>query len=136
MTARPKPTLTDRYVWAVLRSCPRPSAPELEREVRALVADATEANAADGPLDAAAAERAALAELGDPDALAARYTGPAQHLIGPPVYPAWKRTVSMLLAIVVPIVASACSGPTSSRARPSARPSSPASRPPSRWSSR
>ena len=104
MTAStPKPTLTDRYVWAVLRNVPSGQRDELEREVRALVADAIEARAADGQLDPDAAERAALTELGDPAALAARYTGATLHLIGPQVYPIWFRTVTMLLAIVVPI---------------------------------
>ena len=104
MTAStPKPTLTDRYVSAVLRNVPSSQRDELEREVRALVADAIEARAADEELDAEAAERAALAELGDPAALAARYTGATLHLIGPQVYPIWFRTVTMLLVIVVPI---------------------------------
>jgi hypothetical protein len=101
---------TDRYVWAVLRSVPTKQRPELEREVRALIADATEAKAADGTLDAAAAERAALEELGSPDALATGYTGQANHLIGPSVYPAWKGLLSVLLSIVVPIVGFAVLG--------------------------
>ena len=95
MTASaPKPTLTDRYVRAVLRNVPSGQRDELEREVRALVADAIEARAADGQLDPDAAERAALTELGDPAALAARYTGATLHLIGPQVYPIWLRTVT------------------------------------------
>ncbi len=98
-----KPTLTERYVRAVLRSVPSSQRDDLEPEIRALVADAIEARTADGQLDPDDAERAALTELGDPAALAARYTGATLHLIGPQVYPIWLRTVTMLLVIVVPI---------------------------------
>lgn len=97
-------TLTDRYVWGVLRSIPESDRSELEPEIRALVADAVEARLADGGTDAADAERAALLELGDPESLAARYTDRRQFLISPVMYPAWKRVVVPLLSIVVPIV--------------------------------
>ena len=49
MTAStPKSTLTERYVAAVLRSVPSGDRPELEREVRALIADAIDAQRASG----------------------------------------------------------------------------------------
>ena len=70
MTSSTSTTLADRYVWAVLRDIPAGDRPELEREIRALIADTIEAMSADGTLDADAAERAALTELGDPGALA------------------------------------------------------------------
>jgi hypothetical protein len=97
-------TLTDRYVWAVVRAVPQRQRPELEREVRALVADAIEARTAPGEADADAAERAALTELGDPNALAARYNDRRQYLIGPELFPEWRRLLTMLLPIVPPIV--------------------------------
>jgi hypothetical protein len=98
-------TLTDRYVWAVLRCVPGSQRAELEPEVRALVADAIEARtAADPTLSPADAERAALIELGDPNALAARYTDARLYLIGPGVYPAWRAIIGVLLALVVPVV--------------------------------
>ncbi len=96
-------TLTDRYVWGVLRSIPEAERNELEPEIRALVADAVEARLADG-VSAADAERAALVELGDPESLAARYTDRKQFLIGPPMFGAWKRVVVPVLGVVVPIV--------------------------------
>jgi hypothetical protein len=95
-------TLTDRYVWAVLRAVPSRQRAELEPEIRALVADAAEAHA--GTATPEAAERAALAELGDPDALAARYADKTLFLIGPRLYPEWERLLKLLLPIVVPIV--------------------------------
>ena len=39
-------TLTDRYVWGVLRAVPEPQRAELEPEIRAMVDDAVEARAA------------------------------------------------------------------------------------------
>lgn len=96
-------TLTDRYVWGVLRAVPDATRTELEPEIRALVADAVEAHLAGGAT-ATEAERAALIELGDPESLAARYTDRKQFLISPVMYPAWKRVIVPLLSIVVPIV--------------------------------
>ena len=104
MTSSTPTTLTDRYVWSVLRAVPSGDRPELEREVRALIADAVEAKAADGNVDAEAAERAALTELGDPGALAARYTGRPSYLLGPDVYPVWQALVRLLLTFLVPLI--------------------------------
>ena len=97
----PADHLTDRYVWAVLRSrADEPARRSSSARSVPSIADATEAKAADGTLDADAAERAALEELGDPDALATGYTGqdPAPHrperlpgLEGPAVGPALDR---------------------------------------------
>lgn len=96
--------LTDRYVWAVLRAVPRPQRADLEPEIRALVADAIEARTGEPALTGDAAETAALTELGDPNALAARYSGEPQYLIGPTFYAEWRRLLTLLLPIIVPIV--------------------------------
>ena len=102
-------TLTDRYVWGVLRVVPTAGRADLEPEIRALVADAVDAQLAGGtPADTA--ERAAVAELGDPEILAARYTDRSLVLIGPRYYPDWKRLLTLLLSIVVPIVILAVTG--------------------------
>ena len=95
-------TLTDRYVWAVLRSVPEPQRPDLEPELRALVADAVEARLAVGSAPEAA-EREALVELGDPDVLAARYNDRPLVLLGPSVYVPWKRLLTIVLPIAVTI---------------------------------
>ena len=102
-------TLTDRYVWGVLRAVPTAQRADLEPEVRAMVADAVEARVAAGVVPEEA-ERAAIAELGDPERLAARYTDKTLFLIGPRYFPDWKRLVTLLLSIVVPIVAIATMG--------------------------
>jgi hypothetical protein len=95
-------SLTDRYVWAVLRTVPARQRDELAPEIRALVADAVEAREAAG-VPPTEAERAALIELGDPDLLAARYTDRPMALIGPRLFPEWRRLLTLLLPIVVPI---------------------------------
>jgi hypothetical protein len=101
-------TLTDRYVWGVLRAVPERQRADLEPEIRALIADAVEAHAApvtgDTATGDAAAERAALSELGDPEILAARYTDRSLYLIGPGYYLDYRRLLGLLLVIVVPIV--------------------------------
>lgn len=102
-------TLTDRYVWGVLRSVPTGQRAELEPEIRALVADAVEARVAAG-VAPAEAERAAVVELGDPERLAAQYTDKTLFLIGPRLFPDWRRLVTLLVSIVVPIVAMAMTG--------------------------
>jgi hypothetical protein len=99
-------TLTDRYVWGVLRAVPERQRAELEPEIRALVADAVEAREAAGT-PSGEAERAALTELGDPELLAARYTDRSMVLIGPRLYPEWRRLLALLLPIVVPIATAA-----------------------------
>lgn len=97
-------SLTDRYVRAVLRAVPGRQRPELEPEVRALVADTIDAHGED--------ERAALIELGDPGILAARYTDQTQFLIGPGLFPEWRRLLTVLLPILVPIIAIIAAGST------------------------
>lgn len=96
-------TLTDRYVWGVLRAVPEAQRPDLEPEIRALVADAVEAKVATGTPERDA-ERAALVELGDPGLLAARYTDRTQYLIGPRLFGEWRRLLTILLPIVPTIV--------------------------------
>ena len=98
-------SLTDRYVSATVRDLDTDQRAEVERELRATIADMI-----DGRLDAGApsrpeAEREVLAELGDPVRLAAGYSGRPLYLIGPRVYPQWRRVISVLLSTLVPLVA-------------------------------
>lgn len=95
-------TLTDRYVWAVVRGVPEDQRADIERELRASIADDIEARVADGA-DAAAAERDALLALGDPDRLAASYAQRPNALIGPRYYFDYLRLLKVLYAIVLPI---------------------------------
>jgi hypothetical protein len=114
-------TLTDRYVWGVLRNVPAGRRSELDREIRALVADAIEAReAAATERDAATAERAALVELGDPDHLAARYLDQRMFLVGPRYFTEWRRLLSLLLPIVVPVATLATTGAAALAGKPAA----------------
>lgn len=99
-------TLTDRYVHAVTRRLPADQRDDVARELKGSIADRADAIAAEQPeLDDLAAERSALEELGDPDRLAASYSGRRLQLIGPELYPSYVTLLRSLLLTVVPIVA-------------------------------
>lgn len=96
--------LTDSYIEAVLRRLPARQRPDIDRELRASIADAVDARVADGE-DPAEAERSVLTGLGDPATLAAGYADRPFYLIGPELYLDYIRLLTTLVAIVVPIVA-------------------------------
>lgn len=99
-------TLTDRYITATLTRLPQARRADIERELRASIADAVDGRV-DAGEDATAAEYAVLRDLGDPARLAAGYADTPQHLIGPAYYPDYMRLLSTLAAIVLPAVAGA-----------------------------
>ena len=99
-------TLTDRYVAAVRRGIPAAQRDDLERELRASIADAIDDRIESGA-DPDAAERETIAELGDPIELTARYAGRPLHLIGPTHYADWKRLMVVLELTVVPVTLAA-----------------------------
>lgn len=96
-------TLTDRYIAAVQRSLPEEQRTDIDQELRGSIADAIDARIEAGT-DAAAAEREAIVELGDPYRLAAGYADRPLHLIGPALFPDYIRLLKVLYAIVLPIV--------------------------------
>ncbi|WP_353813246.1 hypothetical protein [Agromyces sp. SYSU T00266] len=102
----PAATLTDRYVWAAVRALPESQREEFGRELRERIGDEVDARRGSGA-PTADAEFAVLVELGDPAALAATYLDRPLHLIGPRYYLTWKRLVTTLLAIVLPIAVGA-----------------------------
>jgi hypothetical protein len=95
-------TLTDRYVWAVLKSLPEAKRLDIDRELRASIADDVDARVESGDKPAAA-ERAVLLALGEPARLAASYLGRTLGLIGPELYPAYTALLKLLYIIVLPI---------------------------------
>ena len=97
-------TLTDRYVTAAMRTVPEKQRDDLGAELRASIADQVDGRMENGEHHAAA-ERAVLTELGDPDKLAAGYTDRPLHLIGPKYYLEWWRLLKLLLWIVLPAAA-------------------------------
>lgn len=98
-------TLTDRYVDATVRGLDEAQRRDVERELRATIDDMVDARLDAGDATRDDAERAVLVELGDPMRLAAAYAGRPLHLIGPAVYPEWRRLTTVLLSTVVPIAA-------------------------------
>ncbi|MGV9771052.1 permease prefix domain 1-containing protein [Streptosporangium sp. NPDC003464] len=98
--------LTDRYVEAILRRLPERQRPDIEKELRASIADAVD-DRLDAGSDPADAEIAVLTELGDPARLAAGYADRPLHLIGPALYLDYTRLLTALLVTVVPAVAAA-----------------------------
>lgn len=96
--------LTDRYVQATLRRLPARQRTDIERELRASIADAVDDRVEAGG-DAGAAEVAALTHLGDPARLAAGYADRPLQLIGPAVFLDYTRMLTTLLVSVVPVVA-------------------------------
>jgi hypothetical protein len=98
------PSLTDRYVFTVLRRIPEPQRADLEKELRSSIADLIDGHLDNGSSESEA-EDSALRELGDPARFAAGVTNSPQYLIGPESFPSWLRLLKTLLAIVVPIAA-------------------------------
>lgn len=97
-------TLTDRYVAATVRELAEDQREDVDRELRGTIEDMVEARLDAGVApDPAAAERDVLVELGDPIRLAAGYSGRPLHLIGPTLYPEWRRLVVLLVSVVTPI---------------------------------
>lgn len=97
-------TLTDRYVDAAMRTVRDKQRDDLAEELRGSIGDQIDARIEAGEGEDAA-EVAVLSELGDPDKLAAGYTGRALHLIGPRYYLDWWRLLKLLLCIVPACVA-------------------------------
>ncbi|WP_147917460.1 permease prefix domain 1-containing protein [Ruania zhangjianzhongii] len=97
-------TLTERYLDAAMRTVPEAQRADLAAELRTSIEDQIEART-DAGEDPAAAERAVLEHLGDPDKLAASYTDRPLYLIGPRYFLLWWRLLKLLLWIVTPIVA-------------------------------
>jgi hypothetical protein len=95
--------LTDSYVAATLRRVPLGQRAEIERELRASIADAVEGRLARGAT-AEAAEFDTLSELGDPAILAANYSGRTLALIGPDTYTNYLTALKVFGWTVLPIV--------------------------------
>ncbi|WP_030177163.1 HAAS signaling domain-containing protein [Spirillospora albida] len=92
-------TLTERYVHEVVRRIPADQRDDVAEELRAVIADTVEARGA--------TEREVVTEMGDPIRLAARYADRPLALIGPGLYPAYVRTLKVLLGGVLPVVVAA-----------------------------
>ncbi|HEY9294550.1 MAG TPA: hypothetical protein VIP98_24985 [Microlunatus sp.] len=105
----PTSDLTERYVWAVTHRLPAAQRDDVGAELRATIADMSEdrmATTAPSGAAVAAPEMVigdVLLELGDPALLASRYRGGTRQLIGPGLYDDFRRTITTLLAIIIPV---------------------------------
>jgi hypothetical protein len=97
-------SLTDRYLAAALRHIPADKRDDVERELRSSIGDAVDDRTAAGEA-AEPAERAVLEGMGDPARLAAGISGRPMYLIGPELFFDYRRLLTLLLGIVVPLAA-------------------------------
>jgi hypothetical protein len=95
--------LTDRYLGAALDGVPRAKRSDVERELRSSIADAIDDRTAMGE-DPARAEVEVLEGLGDPGILGSRLAGGVPWIVGPEIYPVWRRLMVMLLPVGLAIV--------------------------------
>lgn len=91
--------LIERYVEAVTSSLRPKRRGEVERELRASILDALDARG--GSPESEADVAAVLADLGEPSAVAAAYEPGSQYLIGPELYPLFRRVVRVTLLTLV-----------------------------------
>ncbi|NMO56848.1 hypothetical protein HH310_37460 [Actinoplanes sp. TBRC 11911] len=96
-------TLVDRYVYTALRRVPEQQRADIDRELRASIEDAVEARVEAGEAREQAIENT-LTDLGDPSRLADNYANRPQFLIGPELFPVWRRLMTMMFTIVLPVV--------------------------------
>lgn len=89
--------LVDRYVKAVTSRLPEKRRADIERELRSAIMDVLDGRAARTEDQVAAV----LREFGAPATVAANYHPSGQYLIGPELYPAYRRVLGQALAIVV-----------------------------------
>lgn len=101
-------SLTDRYVHAATRTLPEEQRSDVAQELEADIADRVDAVLAGQPgLTTEEAEHQALVELGDPDRLAAGYSGSPLHLVGPALYPTYVRALKGISLVAVPTATAA-----------------------------
>ncbi|MRG60483.1 hypothetical protein GE115_11490 [Agromyces sp. CFH 90414] len=99
--------LTARYVLEASRSLPRRQGREFARDLDERIRDEIDARLASGASTPESAEFDALAALGDPSRVAARYADRPPMLIGPRWYASWKRVLIITEWSTVPAVTGA-----------------------------
>ena len=96
-------TLTDRYIWAVVRRLPHARRAAEGVQLRAEIDAAVAAKVGSG-IKPDAAETAVITEFGDPDRRAAGTAGRPGYLIGPDWFFDYRRIMIVVLAAVAPSV--------------------------------
>jgi hypothetical protein len=91
--------LIERYLEAVTAKLRPKRRREVERELRASILDALEARGGSPGSEADVA--AVLADLGEPSQVAASYEPGQQYLVGPELYPLFRRVIGVTLLTLV-----------------------------------
>jgi hypothetical protein len=89
--------LIDRYIYAVTRRLPEKQREDIAKELRGLIEDML-AQRAEETESGDAAIKAVLLELGEPSALAAKYSGKPRYLIGPELFGTYLMVLKIALA--------------------------------------
>lgn len=97
------PTRAERYIYAAVQSLPEKQRADVAAELRGSIQDAIDARMEQG-LAAEAAETAVLTELGDPERLAASFSGRQLYLIGPDIFLTYQRVLKQVMLTVLPII--------------------------------
>ncbi|MEM7080512.1 MAG: hypothetical protein AAF513_17980 [Pseudomonadota bacterium] len=92
--------LVEDYLYEVSRYLPEDSRADILAELRDAIEEEVQARAADAPGDEVALQEAVLTGYGHPVQIASRYH-PQQSLIGPELYPMFKRTLGFLLILAL-----------------------------------
>lgn len=92
--------LIDRYVYAVTKRLPQAQREDIEKELRGLIDDMLGDRTNGAPPKKEDAE-AVLKQLGRPSALAAKYRGEEQHLIGPEYFDLYMMIMKIVVIVAV-----------------------------------
>lgn len=95
--------LTNRYIFAVVKSLDPSQQGDVRDELQGSIEDAVAAKVDQGQ-DPETAERDVLTGLGDPGVLSAQFAERPLYLIGARYFLTWWRLLKTLLVVVVPIV--------------------------------
>lgn len=96
-----KMELVERYIREVGRRLPQKQRADVEAELRSLIMDALEAHSGSAEAEGdEEAQVAVLQELGAPAEVAARYAPAPRYVIGPRLYDAYLRVVSIVMGAV------------------------------------
>lgn len=91
-------SLTDRYVYDVTRRLPEKSRPDVEKELRANIADMLPENAAQEDIERV------LTSLGDPAKLAEQYRAQPRFLISPAVFDDYLTVLKLVISILAVVI--------------------------------
>lgn len=94
--------LVERYVNEIARRLPRAQREDVLRELRSTLADELEGRAGGEPTEADVV--ALLSEMGPPEAVAASYRPSDQYLIGPDLFPTFKRVLGIVLVALAGVL--------------------------------